>query len=501
MTPQPKPVVTSSPALMEMSVGEILRKINTAVLRKTATGVTGVDSLFWPENFEIWTAAAPATPPREVYDLADLLSQDDADFVSNAYRVLLRRAPDSAGFLGNIEAIRRGAQTKLEVIASLRFSPEGMAVGVPVRGLRLAWLLHRWKRKPLVGPILSWAYELLCLGRRGKQLDWLEVRGAREVHRLGRHVNHVVLEAGGRLEAIEHELSALREARKALEILVQSNVSSLVEIASFARELPARLERDQAILSRLEAREGQLAEEEARRAALAPQLDALYASFEDRFRGPESLIQARARPYLQFVRECGAGTLEAPVIDVGCGRGEWLALLRDEGLHARGVDLSSRFANDATARGLDVIEGDAVDVLRAMPAGSVGAVTSMHLVEHLPFDRVVEFLDVCRHVLRPGGLLILETPNPENLDVATIYFYMDPTHRNPLPPEMLRWVVEARGYPDARIERLSEARELSAPSLLPDALPGSPSVNSLIARTHVAPDYAIVAHRGENSHE
>nr|WP_237474243.1 methyltransferase domain-containing protein [Xanthomonas sp. LMG 8992] len=486
---------------MEMSVGEILRKINAAVLRRTATGVTGVDSLFWPENFEIWTAAAPATPSREVYDLVDLLSQDDADFIGNAYRVLLRRAPDSVGFLENVEALRRGAQTKLDIIASMRFSPEGMAAGVPVRGLRLAWLLHRWKRKRLVGPMLSWAHELLRLARRGAQVEWIEVRGAREVHRLGRHVNHVVLEAGGRLEAIEHELSALREARNALETLVQSNVSSLLEIASFARELPARLERDQAILSRLEAREDRLVEQETRRAALAPQLDALYSLFEDRFRGPESLIQARARPYLQFVRECGAGTPEAPVIDVGCGRGEWLALLRDEGLHARGVDLNSRFVSDAAARGMDVIEGDAIEVLRAMPAGSVGAITSMHLVEHLPFERVVEFIDVCHHVLRPGGVLILETPNPENLDVATIYFYMDPTHRNPLPPEMLRWFVEARGYPDARIERLSEARELSAPALLSEALPGSPSVNRLIARTHVAPDYAIVAHRGGNPHE
>ncbi|WP_244220689.1 class I SAM-dependent methyltransferase [Xanthomonas vasicola] len=459
MTPQSKIVTPHSPVLTEMSVAEILRKINAVVLKRKATGVTGVDSLVWPENFEIWTAAEPATAPREVYELGDLLAQDDADFVTNAYRVLLRRPPDSAGFLNNIEAMRRGDQTKLDIIASLRFSPEGMAVGVPVRRLRLAWLLHRWKRKPLVGPILSWAHALLRLGHHVSRLEWLEVRSAREAHRLGRHVNQVVLEAGSRIEAIEKKLS------------------------------------------RLDKRESRLLEEETRRAALVPQLDALYSAFEDRFRGPESLIQARARPYLQLVRECGAGTLEAPVVDVGCGRGEWLALLSDEGLHARGIDLNSRFVRDAAVRGLEVIEGDAIEVLRAMPAGSVAAITSMHLVEHLPFERVVEFIDACHHVLRPGGVLILETPNPENLDVATIYFYMDPTHRNPLPPEMLRWVVEARGYPDARIERLSEERELSAPALLSDDLPGSSSINTLLARTHVAPDYAIIAHRGEVSHE
>jgi len=453
MIPESKPVLT------EMSVGEVLRKVNAAVLKRKATGVTGIDSPYWPERFEIWTAAAPATPPRDVYDLDDLLAQDDADFITNAYRVLLRRSPDPAGFLNNIEALRRGAQTKLDVIASMRFSTEGMAVGVPVRGLRLAWLLHRFKRKRLVGPVLSWAHALLRLGRLGSQMEWLEVRGAREAHRLGRHVNQIVLEAGTRLEAIEHDLSSLQS------------------------------------------RERRLTEDEARRAALAPKIDALYSAFEDRFRGPESLIQARVRPYLQLVRECGAGTEEAPVVDVGCGRGEWLGLLRDEGLHARGVDLNSRFVQDAAARGMEVIEGDAIDVLRAMPAASVGAITSMHLVEHLPFERVVELIDACHHVLRPGGVLILETPNPENLDVATLYFYMDPTHRNPLPPEMLRWVVHALGYPDARIARLTEERELSAPALLSDNLPGSSSINALIARMHVAPDYAIIAHRGEAAHE
>lgn len=489
----PTGTAMSSPALTAMSVGEILRKINAIVLRNKGTGVTGVDSALWPENFEIWTAAEPPTPPREVYSLPELLAPDDADFVNNAYRVLLRRAPDAAGLLGKVEALRQGAESKLGILATIRFSPEGMGQGVPVRGLRKAWLLHRWKRKRLVGPLLSWTHEALRLARRGRQIEMSEVRGAREVHRLGRHVNQSVFEVGSRLEAMEHELSASREGRRTLE-------ETMTGLADLAQQLSVRLERDQEILERLSAREARLVAEEQRQAALAPQLDALYSAFEDRFRGPEWLIQARARPYLDLVRECGAGTPDAPVIDVGCGRGEWLALLREEGLNARGVDLNARFVADAQARGIDVIEGDAIEVLRRLPAGSAGAVTSMHLVEHLPFERVVEFIDACRHVLRPGGVLVLETPNPENLDVATIYFYMDPTHRNPLPPEMLRWVVEARGYPDARVMRLSEERELTAPALLPDALPGSGSINNLLARTHVAPDYAIVAHRGEDAH-
>lgn len=494
-------------SLNAMSVGEILRKINAIVLRSKGVSVTGVDTTLWPENFELWTSTKPPSPAREVYSVFELMQFDDADFINNAYRVLLRRAPDAAGQASNIEALREGAQSKLGILATMRFSPEGMQHGVPVRGLRKAWLLHRWKRKRLIGPVLAWAHELFRLGDRAQHAEMVKVSNAYEIHRLGRHVNRAIYEAGSRLESIENEFSEFRDGHKVQEGGLTSNVEQLLRLNARVDELAQRFEKltsgvehDHRVLKRLDVRESKLAEEDSRRAAFAPQLDALYSAFEDCFRGPESLIQERARPYLEIVRACGAGCVDAPVIDVGCGRGEWLALLRDEGLHARGIDLNTRFVADALTRGLDVVEGDAIEVLKQMPPGCAGAVTSMHLVEHLPFERVVEFIDACAHVLRPGGLLVLETPNPENLDVATVYFYMDPTHRNPLPPIMLRWVVEARGYPDAQVLRLTHERELSAPQLVDETVPGAASINNLLARTHIAADYAIIAHKAGVAH-
>jgi O-antigen chain-terminating methyltransferase len=492
----------SKPELMHLGVAEILRKINATVLRSKGTGVTGVNAMLWPENFEIWTSAEPPTPQQSVYDLSELLVLDDADFVANAYRVLFRRAPDAAGMAANLESLRGGSQDKLGILATMRFSAEGMHHGVPIRGLRKSWLLHRWKQKRGIGPLLAWAHEFSRLGRRASRTDGALLRAARETHRLGRHVNQAVYETGTRLELLEHELASFRAGRKALEQATQASVDRLQGLVVTAEQLSERLEgvaiqleRDEEILRRLDARETQLLESERRNAALKPQLDALYSAFEDHFRGPEELIRERARPYLDVVRACGAGTADAPVIDVGCGRGEWLDLLRSEGLHARGIDLNSDFVQNASARGLHVTEGDAIEVLRQMPAGQAGAITSMHLVEHLPFERVVEFIDACWHALKPGGAIILETPNPENLDVATLYFYMDPTHRNPLPPEMLRWVVESRGYPAARIMRMTEQRAITAPPLLAEEIPGSASVNHLLVRTHIAPDYAIVGNK------
>ena len=97
--------------------------------------------------------------------------------------------------------------------------------------------------------------------------------------------------------------------------------------------------------------------------------------------------------------------------------------------------------------------------------------------------------------LRPGGVIILETPNPENLSVSSHWFFLDPTHRNPLPPVTLAWLVRERGFVDPRIERLTQARDLNAPPMWPAEQPGAVTVNAVIERLHVAADYSIVARK------
>lgn len=175
-------------------------------------------------------------------------------------------------------------------------------------------------------------------------------------------------------------------------------------------------------------------------------LDALYLAFEDVFRGPREEIKRRLTVYLEFVEEARAGALQAPILDLGCGRGEWLELLRDNGTTAKGVDSNLAMTAQCRTRGLDVEEGEALAYLRSLPDCSLGLITCFHMIEHIPFVSVVSLLDEAVRVLRPGGLLILETPNPKNLTVASQSFYLDPTHLKPLPPEMLRFFVEAAGF-------------------------------------------------------
>jgi len=178
-------------------------------------------------------------------------------------------------------------------------------------------------------------------------------------------------------------------------------------------------------------------------------LDALYLAFEDVFRGPREEIKRRQSVYLEFLKEA-----QAPILDLGSGRGEWLELLRENEITAKGLDFNTAMVAQCRALGLDVQQGEALAYLRSLPDNSLGVISCFHVIEHIPFASVVSLLQEAIRVLRPGGLLILETPNPKNLMVASEGFYLDPTHLKPLPPEMLRFFVEATGFSNCQVLEL-----------------------------------------------
>lgn len=186
----------------------------------------------------------------------------------------------------------------------------------------------------------------------------------------------------------------------------------------------------------------------------ARMLDPLYVAFEDQFRGSRADIKGRQSVYLDLLRQAGAGTPDRPIVDVGSGRGELLELLGEEGLQARGVDLNESMVTLCAKAGLDCLHGDAVSYLAGLEPGSLGAVTGFHIIEHLPFTAMVALLDASLRALAPSGIVVFETPNPANLLVASRWFYLDPTHRNPLPSEMVAMVAEARGFVDVGIRAL-----------------------------------------------
>jgi O-antigen chain-terminating methyltransferase len=141
-------------------------------------------------------------------------------------------------------------------------------------------------------------------------------------------------------------------------------------------------------------------------------------------------------------------------VDVGCGRGEWLELLGELGIPALGIDMNAAMVDACIASGCAAKVDDAIAYLQQQPAGCLAGVTGFHIIEHLPFETLIALFDAAYAALADGGILIFETPNPENMIVGSCNFYYDPTHRNPIVPAVAEFIATQRGFSKAEILRL-----------------------------------------------
>lgn len=528
--------------------------------------------------------SGPELVIKNHYILDDFLRYHDEEFIVNAYRGVLGREPDSAGFDHNLLRLRRN-YTKIEILGRLRYSPEGRRRGVKISGLMLPFMIHTAGRLPVVGYALRWVLTLLRLpsivrslegfdafllaqtaerfrsadasaaeaecainsGLAGKadrnwtetalsgkaDRNWTEAALSGKANRswteealsgkadrdwaevaLSRKAEHeLLLQLEKRLsEAVSRkaENTQVEQLSARVQTLTDSKAdreSIAVELGYIRRQLIDHSRSIASLQGRLKLVLGELRANtpDAERQAPVPAaevdwlLEAFYVSFEDHFRGTREEIKQRVAYYLPIVKAVQAGSSATPILDIGCGRGEWLELLAEQDLKARGVDLNRIMASECRELGLDVTDADAIDYLRGLKPGSLGAVTGMHIVEHLPFNILVDLFDETLRVLRPGGVAIFETPNPENVKVGSCYFYLDPTHRNPLPPPVLQYMAEARGFVKSEIHRLQEHRLRNPLALVPADIPGASEVNAAIQiikdNFFAAPDYALVVYK------
>ena len=181
-----------------------------------------------------------------------------------------------------------------------------------------------------------------------------------------------------------------------------------------------------------------------------------YLQLENHFRGSEQQITERLQQYVPLLEELEKNPNRA-AIDIGCGRGEWLGLLGKRQWQAVGIDLNAAMVESCQKQGLKAQEQDALSYLASLPDQSQSLITGFHIAEHIPFDSLLEIIQQAYRVLLPQGVLVLETPNPENLQVGAHTFYMDPSHRHPLPPQLLQFSAQEQGFLQADIRRLNGA--------------------------------------------
>lgn len=183
-----------------------------------------------------------------------------------------------------------------------------------------------------------------------------------------------------------------------------------------------------------------------------------YTRFADRFRGTEERVRQTQQVYVPYFSG------RSNVLDIGCGRGEFLETMREAGVSALGIDLDAESVNLCRSRGLKAEVADLFQFLADAPDAHFDGIFASQVVEHIPVDQVPAMIALCSAKLQRGGLLILETPNPECLAIFATHFYLDPTHVRPLPPSLLVFYFEESGLGAIEIKRLSPAIE-TMPSL------------------------------------
>jgi SAM-dependent methyltransferase len=236
-------------------------------------------------------------------------------------------------------------------------------------------------------------------------------------------------------------------------------------------------------------------------AAPPPDLDAFkYLGFEEAFRGSQDQIRARLESYVPLFDG------QTDVLDIGCGRGEFLELLGARGIRARGIDLNHEMAEASRARGLDVTRADALGYLRGLPDASLGGLFAAQVVEHLDPTYLMQVLETALHKLRPGAVIVLETVNVACWVAFFESYIRDLTHVRPLHPETLQYLVRASGFRDVRVEfrtPIPEAERLQ-PVTFPPGVPGdladfvetiNSNVEKLNGRLYTHLDYAVVGRR------
>jgi len=170
-----------------------------------------------------------------------------------------------------------------------------------------------------------------------------------------------------------------------------------------------------------------------------------YADFEQRFRGGREAVREQLKGYISLFSG------HAPVLDLGCGRGEFVAMLLEAGIHAEGVDLSHSMLKEAKHNGLPCRYGELLSTLRLYQSGSLGGIFSAQVIEHIDTEPLRQLVNESFRALKPGGVLLLETINPLSLFAYSRIFLLDTTHQSALHPEFMRYLLESCAFNDIEI--------------------------------------------------
>jgi len=408
-----------------------------------------------------------------------LYTLEDRDFVYYAYNYFLGRPPTEQEAATRTQRLRSGAN-KTRIACELRYSDEGKNKNENV-SLKKELIAYKLISLPVVGRF----FEILSIIVSLPTLRTVSQARANHEYRLMESLkteinlkNQQLGELANSMQEQEQKLKALKSGlADALEALDESQKA----IASSRARL-SLLEQKQSTTPRIE--QAPLSMEVATYTD-----DSLYVAFEEKYRGSPDNIRERLGYYLPFLKDAlnsAATKTSRTVVDVGCGRGEWLNLLKENGFEAVGIDTNLHNINSCREHGLTVHHEDAIAWLARQEDESLGCICAFHVIEHLDFSQLNYFIDHALRCLCPGGLILLETPNPENLLVGTNTFYLDPTHVRPLPPGLMDFLLSYKGFHKVTLHRM---HPVAADLMIHEQTEVARRCNQLF---YEAQDYAVI---------
>ena len=400
---------------------------------------------------------------REVR-LNELLTVHDSAFIENVYQKLLQREPDEAGILYFTEKMIKSEYSKIDVIGDILASEEGKGKNVRVSKYRFKYYFRKAIRVvnkiPVVGYLFNLILRIILLPRTVKQfyIDHMYFRMQFE------ELREVCRQMEWRYnETIAHQKAVYDEAINSLQGQIEGiNASFNSEMSTLINRMNLMEETELDIDSHI------------------------YVQYENQFRGTRESIKNRLAFYLPYVSQLYP-IENAHVLDVGCGRGEWLEFLRERGIEAVGVDNNSSMVDYCHSIGLNVNYADCMSFLNDHSSGNYHAITAFQLIEHLRFKTMFHFFKLCYDALLPNGFVIFETPNNDNLLVAASLFHKDPTHVNKLTPDVIKFYLEQAGFTDVETIFLNKRYE-------PD-YPGQWFVDEIVYKINMELDFAIVGYK------
>ena len=443
---------------------------------------------------------------RRHYDVQEFLQFRDRAFITIAYQALLKREPDYEGFENYLKILRDNPSKKKEILAAISISAEGKSHAVKVEGLWWEKCKVALQNTPFLGKGIRRLFMLFDNRPLKRKFAVLDDRLGHLAEETGQALNWITTQAekrlGDKMDKKELEKKAnvwdlntkadKRELAKKVDVEdMERYLRSVGHVLDMVSELHKPLQEKKSAGEPMEGVD----------AYSGKWMDELYYSFEEAFRGSRLSLQRKMAVYLPELQEVTGRVFplenapelpaDCAVLDLGCGRGEFLELLAKNGIQAIGIDENRLMVKHGQEAGLAVRQGDIFTFLAELPPACLAVVTAFHVIEHLPFERQLLLIDHARRVLAPGGMLLLETPNPCNILAGSVDFYRDPTHLRPIHPDTLLFLANARGFDRAGIFFLNDIEDVGP--VLEDA--ANMRFTDLQDYVRVSRDYALIAYK------